>query len=352
MAMRIDKSLRMNAPPPRLSATVLPTLGSVQLCLSARGDEIELTFEGQSHQRQFIYQPSWMTQQFQQSIDIAKKTPNTLVILPYLDDEKINSLETAGLSGFDLCGNFIFRASGVFLRATGQPNCFHIVQELQNPYLGKAGLLARALLLQADFAQITEVLRFIEARDGKLSRDTVTLAADALERDLVLHSPGQWSKRQGRPLRLASRKLLLKRLAQAWSGVTATVLWRGRIKGDMAALHQQLFANAKQQQVKAIVAGVSSCNHYGAAITDSLFSVYAQDASVLLEGMVSEQTERFPNLEIIQIPDITVLFDPLVKDGINWSSLTQSYLELATHLDPRLHSYTDDLYQQLLVEKP
>jgi hypothetical protein len=51
---------------------------------------------------------------------------------------------------------------------------------------------------------------------------------------------------------------------------------------------------------------------------------------MLLKPLSGNQSDRFPNLELIETEDETVYFDARQKDNFWWASPVQVYLELMT----------------------
>lgn len=59
-----------------------------------------------------------------------------------------------------------------------------------------------------------------------------------------------------------------------------------------------------------------------------LLSVYCPKVEVLLEGLPGSQSDRFPNIEILETEDETVYFDARQEGNFWWASPVQVYLEL------------------------
>ena len=59
-----------------------------------------------------------------------------------------------------------------------------------------------------------------------------------------------------------------------------------------------------------------------------LFSVYCPDLGRLLKFLPGDQSNRFPNLDLLETEDETVYFDARQQEGIWWTSPVQVYLEL------------------------
>ena len=59
-----------------------------------------------------------------------------------------------------------------------------------------------------------------------------------------------------------------------------------------------------------------------------LLSVYCPRLEMLLGRLSGSQSDRFPNLELIETADETVYFDGRQEGNFCWSSPVQVYLEL------------------------
>jgi hypothetical protein len=57
-------------------------------------------------------------------------------------------------------------------------------------------------------------------------------------------------------------------------------------------------------------------------------SVYCPRLDGLLEKLEGSQTDRFPNLELLETEDETAFFDPRYEGAFWWASPAQVYLEL------------------------
>jgi hypothetical protein len=74
--------------------------------------------------------------------------------------------------------------------------------------------------------------------------------------------------------------------------------------------------------------GVSSVGRYAVMQRGDLLSVYCPRLDILLERLSESQSDRFPNLELIETEDETVYFDGRREDNFWWVSPVQVYLEL------------------------
>jgi hypothetical protein len=59
-----------------------------------------------------------------------------------------------------------------------------------------------------------------------------------------------------------------------------------------------------------------------------VLSVYCPRLEMLLERLPGSQSDRFPNLELVETEDETVYFDARKEGNSWWASSVQVYLEL------------------------
>jgi hypothetical protein len=64
--------------------------------------------------------------------------------------------------------------------------------------------------------------------------------------------------------------------------------------------------------------------------TDDVTRVYTSSVEAVTEGVEFEEYPRFPNVELVEVDDQTVYFDPDEEDGFPWISALQTYLILAS----------------------
>ncbi len=57
-------------------------------------------------------------------------------------------------------------------------------------------------------------------------------------------------------------------------------------------------------------------------------TVYCPKVEMLLERLPGSQSDRFPNLELLETEDEPVYFDARQEDGFWWASPLQVYMEL------------------------
>lgn len=295
-------------------------------------------FEGPGARYAAAYRADWTAQSFESALKqlngagLEGSGLLPLVVLPYLNEEKLAVLAGRQVSGLDLCGNALLIFPGrVLVQRSGQPNRFRVERRLQSPYTGRASLVGRALLAQPSFGTAGGLLAFIHGRGGELSQALVSRSLRALEDELIV------SQSRGQGVRLIQPARLLDRLARGWQALAERpgpqedrLLWRGRVELPPEDLLPTLAARAQAGGARLTATGLTSASRLTNLSSGDLTSVYIDDARNLLSGLEAQETRRFPNLELWRPPDEAVYFDTVQgQEGGVWASPLQAYLEMA-----------------------
>jgi hypothetical protein len=332
------------SPPPQLSAEVLPALAPLQLRWQGQS-RLEVRHGAISHEFTVVYRPDWSGRSLQAAIQaLGVHNSAGMVVLPYLDDEKLLAIEESGLTGLDLCGNAtITVADAWLLRFTGRPNRFKIEQPLQNPYQGKAALVGRMLLHQAAFETLEQLHAAIARHGGSLSLSLASRALKQMQADVIVGSEGRYR------IYLLQPAALLDRLKQSWQQQKpAKLLWRGRVAAPTLAFLPKLFVNAAHANMPTVMTGIGSASRFTSLSMEDTAYLYSEAAEPLLTGLEAKSGGRFTNLEIYKAPSESVFFDTETdKYGIRWASALQIVLEMQNG-DARLQDSSAPLRQQLI----
>jgi len=267
-----------------------------------------------------------------------------MIVVPYLSDENLQKLEEADLSGLDLSGNGVLCIPGkLLILRTGQPNLFRQSDIVKNAYAGDTSMVARALLLRPAFGAVTDLVDFIQDRQGEITFSTVSKALKKLEEDVVI-------RRQSNAISLIQPDRLLGRLLLAYKPPREAERLQGRCGIPLATAMNGLVRAAKQTNAKIAMTGEASADRYAVLAREPILQVYInQPPSFLLAqaGLRMEATPRFPDIELIETTDKRVFFDVREKNGIPYSSPVQTWLELAGG-DKRLREVAEQLREALL----
>ena len=267
-----------------------------------------------------------------------------MIILPYLSDEHLLELASRRVSGLDLCGNGIVTVPGQwFIHRSGQPNRYHTPQSLQNPYKGKASLVARMLLRRPRFRRLDDLHTEIEQHGGTLSLALVSRVIQRLEEELLL------MPELGTRVRLVQPEKLLKRLQSEAAPSRITQTWKGRIGIPTGELLPMLFQIAADNNLSIAMTGIGSAAHYTNLSMGDISKIYADNIDLLIQSLPVKPGERFANLEI-QVPQDPVVYFDTERDeqGVLWASPIQTYLEMTQSGDARLEDSAESLRKDIL----
>jgi hypothetical protein len=248
-----------------------------------------------------------------------------LVVVPYLAEEGLAQLQSAGVSGIDLCGNGVVVVPGeLFVYRTGRPNQFRTEDEIKNVFRGNSSQVARVFLLTPQFESVGGLQREIERREGAISLGTVSKVCNTLEGLLVIDrasTPGTAARR----LRLLQPDKLLDLLAENYVPPVVTRVQVGKTRLTPDEFSASLAASG----AKVVRTGFGSVSRYAVMATEPMSYFYCSklDATLAKLGGVFEPTERFANVSLSECADDTVYFDR--RPGVV-ASPVQTYLELVT----------------------
>lgn len=270
-----------------------------------------------------------------------------LVIVPWLSNEQLQSLERRNVSGVDMCGNGVVIVPGeVLVFRTGQPNKFPTSRLIRRVYEGTSSLVARVLLLRPQYGSVSEILDEILARGGSITLPTISKALKQLEEDVVIEKS---SKR----IRLLQADKLLDRLKSNYEPSKPRDFARYKLTSkDNASIGSILFDAAKDSSVRIVLSGESSASFYASLAKEPIDTFYCTDiASLQFENLdVSiDASSRFPNVELRKSDSDVVYFDMRSKDGYNVASPVQAYLELATS-DKRGQEIAEQIRKKIIQD--
>ncbi len=294
------------------------------------------------------YKRQWTPQQIALAVSEARSRAQVLgllpmVIVPYLSEERLLELEAQDVSGLDLCGNGVICVSGKYLLfRTGKPNRFKSSAPIKNIYRGATSLVARSFLLTSTYPGANALAEAIRSRGGVLSQGTISKALTTLEQDLII-------ARGKDGIRLLQAQKLLDLLEHKSEPVKVTREFVGRSLLELPALMIRLTERAREAGIAMTATGVSSTPHYLAFTMEPGVAAYCGDISALLDGIDVQETNRFPNLQLLETDDPIAFFDCRPDDAVGypWASPIQTYLEM-TNGDPRLKQSAPALRTNLL----
>lgn len=243
-----------------------------------------------------------------------------MLVVPYLPPDRLEELESRGVSGIDLSGNGVVVVPGELLVfRTGNPNRYPARRKIRNVYQGTSSLVSRVFLVRPTYDSVQQVMDEIIERGGRVSLSTVSKVLKVLEEDLMI-------RRDGRESKLLHPDELLDRLAVAHKPphIRARKQFRwtdgpGKLMDALGELNREL-----------VLTGEASVNRYAVMPRENAVQCYCKSIAPIEKKLRDwlEESPRFPDLELIETRDPTVYFDSRSDNGIAASSPTQSWLEL------------------------
>lgn len=262
-----------------------------------------------------------------------------MIVVPYLSPQALAELETAGVSGIDLCGNGLVIVPGrLYVQRSGQPNRFPQSRPLNNPYRGRSAMVARMLLAKASWPSLNALTAAIRAAGCDLSLPQASKAIRALADDLMV-------AKDGRGIRQIAPLELMDNLGAAWRKLVFPARLALRLPPGQD-LAKALSAGAHFVWA---VTGASSVQRYATFAQSGPRQIAVSDlarAQALLGGTI-EPVASFADIELIETDEPGFFFMNEIDDGgLRWASKIQTWLELRSG-DARQRQVAEDLYGQL-----
>lgn len=249
-----------------------------------------------------------------------------LLVLPFLDEDALNRLESEGVSGIDLCGNgLLIVPDEIFLRRTGSPNRFRADGVIKNVYRGSSAVVARLFLARPQFDSVQEALDELTRRGGRVTLATVSKVCKRLEEDLVVER----KRGNATTLRLIQPEKLLDQLAANYVAPKVPMRVTGKLRGISTQEFRILLADwAKKPDNRVALTGESSAGAYAVMAREGAEEFFCSDVAGLLRilGDRFQPAERFATVVLLETEDDEVYFD---RRGDLTASPVQTFLELS-----------------------
>jgi hypothetical protein len=257
------------------------------------------------------------------------KNYRPLLFLPYLSERQLQELEREEISGIDLCGNGVVVVPGKFaVFRSGNRNRFPSSAPIKNIYRKNSSMVGRVFLIRSNYGTVQEILEEINRRnllirrwDSKpMSFPTVSKSLKTLEGDLIVE--------RNKFIRLLQPDNLLEKLHENYAPPYTRERVRLKVPGSDGAPQQVVQQQAQMLGLPVVATGASSVLRYAVMERGDMLSIYCPRINVLLERLPGSQTDRVPNLELLETDDETVYFDARQEMDFWWASPVQVYLEL------------------------
>jgi hypothetical protein len=148
----------------------------------------------------------------------------------------------------------------------------------------------------------------------------VSKSLKTLEEDLIIERKGL--------IRLLQPDKLLEKLSENYAPPNIKERVRLRVSEESGTIQELLLKQSQELSLPLIAAGTSSVAQYAVMQRGDVLSVYCPRLEMLLERLSGSQSDRFPNLELIETDNEAVYFDARKDGNFWWASPVQVYLEL------------------------
>ena len=250
-----------------------------------------------------------------------------MVIVPYLKEDNLKMLETRKVSGIDMCGNCVVMCDSFMVFRGGRPNRYRSSSSIKNIYARNSSMVARAFLCRRRFPAVQTILDDVNARNllvrkyvqKPMSQSTVSKCLKGLEEDLVV------TRKNG--IQLLQADKLLAELSENYRPPVRSlkVACKPKVGDSIEALAE----STQKASLPAMVTGLSSTNRYAVMQRGDVLQVYCPNVTQLLEQSLLVETERLPDIELLEVSDEAVFFDSRNEEsGVMFASPVQTYLEL------------------------
>lgn len=290
---------------------------------------------------------------FQNSINFLKSLPLSknffrMLFMPFLNERQLKELEREGISGIDLCGNCVVVYPGTFsVFRSGGKNRFPSSAAIKNIYRKNSSMVGRGFFVYSDFQTVQDIRATINQRNLLVNRwnkkpmslSTVSKVLKTMVEDLIIT--------RTETIRLLQPDKLLEKLRENYNPPVVKERIRLKIPENNKSILELLSEQSQQLKLPLIASGTSSVTRYTVMQRGDLLTVYCPKVEMLLERLPGSQSDRFPNLELLETEDEPVYFDARQEDGFWWASPLQVYMELMVG-DKRDQETAEQLKSQIL----
>jgi hypothetical protein len=252
-----------------------------------------------------------------------------LLFLPFLGERQLKELEREKISGIDLCGNGVVVVPEMFsVFCSGEKNRFTSSAPIKNIYRKNSSMVARVFLLRSRYETVQDVLAEINLRNLLVNRwdkkamslSTVSKALKTLQEDLIISREDS--------IRILQPDKLLQKLSENYAPPNVKERIRLKVPEGIGMIGNLLRKESQALKLPLAATGISSVGRYAVMQRMDILSVYCPRLDMLLERLPGSQSDRFPNLELIETGDETAYFDGRQEGNFCWASPVQVYLEL------------------------
>ena len=189
-------------------------------------------------------------------------------------------------------------------------------------------MVGRGFFVYPDFQTVQDIRATINQRNLLVNRwnkkpmslSTVSKVLKTMVEDLIIT--------RTETIRLLQPDKLLEKIYENYNPPVVKERIRLKIPENNKSILNLLSEKSQQLEMPLIASGTSSVTRYTVMQRGDLLTVYCPKVEMLLERLPGSQSDRFPNLELLETEDEPVYFDARQEDGFWWASPLQVYMEL------------------------
>jgi DNA-binding transcriptional ArsR family regulator len=271
---------------------------------------------------------------FQDGLNLLKSSPlpkgyQPMIFMPFLSERQLQELEQEGISGIDLCGNGVLVVPGVFaVFRSGEKNRFSSSAPIKNIYRKNSSMVGRVFLVRSGYDTVQEICAEINRRNMLVNRwnkkpmslSTVSKSLKTLEEDLLVERKGI--------IRLLQPDKLLEKLSENYVPPKIKDRIQLKVPEGSGTIRELLRKQSQELSLPLVASGTSSVTQFAVMQRGDILSVYCPRSERLMDRLSGSESDRFPNLELVETEDESVYFDARQEGDFWWASPVQVYLEL------------------------
>lgn len=189
-------------------------------------------------------------------------------------------------------------------------------------------MVARVFLVRSGYDTVQDICAEINQRNMLVKRwdkkpmslSTVSKALNTLDQDLIVERKDM--------IRLLQPDKLLEKLSENYESLKIKERVRLKVLESTDTIWRLLLKQSQELGLPLVAAGTSSVAQFAVMQRGDLVSVYCPRLETLIVRLSGSESDRFPNLELIETDDETVYFDARKEGDFWWASPVQVYLEL------------------------
>lgn len=258
-----------------------------------------------------------------------------VLLVPYLSDGIAEQLQTFGMSGIDLNGNFLILTPDLVAIRLDQPNQYPESRDIKKVYSYNSSIVGRFLLAaNRAFEQVNEIYDGIQEMGGGISLSTVSKVLKSLDEDMII------SKKRGE-IRLLQPGKLLDRLREGYREPRLGRNYKLKLRdGEHEDVLNEILGADNW-----VWSGETSAEAYAATTTPRTRVAYFNELTPKLEALdMRFGDDRFYTCVLEQTDDDFVYFD---RRGQR-ASPVETYLALS-QLDKREREIARDIREKIIL---